>query len=290
MGLYDRDYTQEHHQDSYQYIPQMRIGFPVISPVVKWLLIINCLIFLITYIFRDSGRLAVEWFSVNPESAGKSLQVWRLVTYQFLHDYEGFGHIFFNMLTLFFFGPLLERFWGSRKFLLFYLICGSAGGILYPLLVFAGWLQPYPLIGASGAILGIIAASALLFPTMRVYIFWGLFPIPLILLAVVFAVFSVLTLLRPYDFANAGGEAAHLAGMAVGAVYVLTGPFQKKILLNIRSKRWRKKLDQEHQIQLEVDRILEKVYHSGIGSLSSKEKKILKKATELEQIKKRTIL
>jgi membrane associated rhomboid family serine protease len=287
MGLYDRDYTQENHKDSYQYIPQMRIGFPVITPVVKWLLIINSVIFILTFINRSLGRSAVDLFAVYPEGWA-NLQIWRLVTYQFLHDFEGFGHIFFNMLTLFFFGPLLERLWGGRRFLIFYLICGSMGGILYPLLVFVGWLPAVPLIGASGAILGIIAAAALLFPSMKVYIFWGLFPIPLMLLAVVFAAFSLLTLLRPSEYVNAGGEAAHLAGMAAGAAYVLSGPVRKKLILNVRSKRWRKKMAEQQQLQADVDRILEKVYRSGIGSLSSKEKKMLRKATELEQMKKET--
>jgi len=286
MGLYDRDYTQENYKDSYQYVPQMRIGFPLITPIVKRLLIINSLIFIITFIKRPFGDSAVDLFAVNPEGwAG--LQIWRLITYQFLHDYHGFGHIFWNMLVLFFFGPLLERFWGSRKFLVFYLVCGAAGGVLYSLLALVGWLPSGYLFGASGAILGVLAAAALLFPTMRVYIFWGLLPVPLIVLAGVLAVISTLTLLRPSEFANAGGQAAHLAGMVAGAAYVLSGPIRKKLSLNVRSKRWQRRMAEEQRVQADVDGILEKVYRSGIGSLSLKEKRTLKKATRLEQMKRK---
>jgi len=69
---------------------------------------------------------------VNPETVGRVLQVWRLVTYQFLHG-SAF-HLLANMLGLFFLGPTLERHWGSKRFLVFYLFCGVAGGLSYYLL------------------------------------------------------------------------------------------------------------------------------------------------------------
>ena len=284
MGLYERDYTQDNYQERYQHVPQMRFGFPRITAVVKWLLIINTLVFVISYLNNNFGYLTIKWFSVFPVSVSNVLQIWRIITYQFLHDFEDFGHIFLNMLALFFFGPLLESYWGSRKFLSFYLFCGAAGGILYTILVYTGWLEAGSLRGASGAILGILAACAILFPLMRVYI-WGIFPIPIILLVVIFAGISILTLLRPEKSVNAGGEAAHLAGMAAGAVYVFSGPFVSRLKLRIRSARWRKKMASHQKLTTEVDRILQKVHESGINSLTRKEKKILKKATESEQVK-----
>ncbi len=286
MGLYDRDYAQEDYQYRYQHTPRMRIGFPRITPVVKWLLIINGVVFLLTSMNRSFGIFVIERFSVFPVTIGKTLQFWRLITYQFLHDPTGFGHILINMLWLFFFGPLLERIWGSRKFLTFYLICGAAGGILYPFLALVGWLPVGPLIGASGAILGIIAACALLFPSMRVFVL-GIFPVPMMVLAIIFALISILTLLKPDSFANAGGEAAHLAGMVAGAAYVLSKPLRAKWLMKTKAKKWNQQRDLEQQIQQNLDRILDKVHNSGIHSLSAKEKKILKKATRLEQTKNR---
>ena len=282
MGLYDRDYTQANFRSQFRNAPQMRMDFPQITPMVKRLLIINLVVFAASFIIRPLGEFFFTWFSVYPASLGMSLQFWRLITYQFLHSTSGFGHIFWNMLILFFFGPMLERLWGSRKFLVFYLVCGAAGGVLYPLLALAGWLRVAPLIGASGAILGMLAAGAILFPNMRVLVMF-IFPVRLRILAVILALVSILTLLRPEQSANAGGEAAHLAGMAAGAIYVFSESWRERFRLKIQSGRRQEKITSERNLQLELDRILQKVHASGIHSLTPKEKKILRQATEAEQ-------
>jgi membrane associated rhomboid family serine protease len=259
---------------------------PTITPVVKWLLIINVAVFLLTFIISPLGEFAYYWFSVFPQTVGMALQPWRLITYQFLHSVYGFGHIFVNMLVLFFFGPMLERYWGSKRFLTFYLICGATGGVLYPLLVLAGWLGSAPLIGASGSILGMLAAGAILFPNLRVYV-WGIFPIKLMYLAIIFAGIAVLTLLRPDQLGNAGGQAAHLGGMIAGVVYVLSQSWRDQFTSKMRFKRRQKQMTDERDLQVELDRILEKVHNSGLQSLTSKEKKILKEATRAEQMRGR---
>ncbi len=164
----------------------------------------------------------------------------------------------------------------------FYLVCGAVGGLLYPLLVIIGWLDARQLVGASGSILGMLAAGAILFPNLRVYVL-GIFPIKLMVLAIVLASISILTLLRPSQFSSAGGEAAHLGGMAAGAIYVLSKSWRDKFKLKIHSGAWERRMAAERNLQFEVDRILQKVHDSGIHSLTSKEKKILKKATETEQ-------
>jgi len=284
MGLYDRDYTQEGFQSKFRNAPQMRMAFPKITPVVKWLLIINVAVFLVSFLITPVGKFFFYWFSVYPATLGMSLQFWRLITYQFLHSTSGFGHIFWNMLILFFFGPMLERLWGSRKFLVFYLVCGAAGGVLYPLLALAGWLRVAPLIGASGAILGMLAAGAILFPNMRVLVMF-IFPVRLRIVAVILALVSILTLLRPEQFENAGGEAAHLAGMAAGAIYVFSQGWRERFKLKIQSGRWQKKITAQRSLQAELDRILQKVHDSGIQSLTPKEKKLLRQATEAERMR-----
>jgi membrane associated rhomboid family serine protease len=289
MGLYDRDYTQadfQTHGSRFRGMPQMRFSFPQLTPVVKWLLIVNVAVFLVSIILPSLGIFLIDWFSVFPETVGKSLQLWRIFTYQFLHDPNGFGHIFVNMLALFFFGPMLERFWGSKKFLIFYLICGATGGILYPVLANVGWLSKGPLIGASGSVLGILAAGAILFPNLRVYI-WGIFPVKLMVLAIIFAGISIITLLRPDHFGNAGGQAAHLGGMAAGAIYVLSQSWRGKYLSNLRTRRREKKITAYRDLEAEVDRILKKVHDSGIQSLTRKEKSTLKEATKAEQMRNR---
>jgi len=275
MGLYDRDYSQSEHKASFSNAPQMRIGFPQLTPVVKWLLIIN----VVTYfaqIFGGDSLLNV-WFSVYPVDLPTIFQVWRLVTYQFLHG--SVTHIVFNMLGLCFLGPTLERHWGSRKFLIFYFFCGIAGAMFYTLLVAVGFLPAVPMIGASGAILGVLAACAILFPHFIVFIL--IFPVPIRAAAVAFTAIYLVTVITRQ--ANAGGDAAHLAGMAAGAVYVFSQSWRAGIKLRIRSSLWKRKIAAERELRIELDRILQKVHDQGIHNLTSKEKKILRRATEAER-------
>jgi len=279
MGLYDRDYTRVDSDFRYHSAPQMRV-FPRITPVVKWLLIINIAVFVVTFLIPPLGYFIFDWCAVYPANLGMSLQLWRLITYQFLH--AGPWHVFMNMLVLFFFGPMLERLWGSRKFLIFYLVCGATGGVLYPVLALAGWLDVGQLVGASGSILGMLAAGAILFPNLTVYV-WGIFPLKLMVLAIILAAISIVTLLRPDRYANAGGEAAHLGGMVAGAVYVLSRPWREKFKLRAQAGAWQKKMAAQRKLQSELDRILQKVHDSGIHSLTSNEKRTLRKATEAEQ-------
>ena len=279
MGLYDRDYTRVDFDSRYRYTPQMRFSFPRISPVVKWLLIINIVVFLTAIIIKPLGIIIYQSFQLDPRSLPRALQFWRLITYQFLHDPNFVWHIFFNMLGLFFLGPTLERHWGGKRFLTFYLGCGVAGALFYFLLVAVKFLHARPMVGASGAILGMLAACAILFPHFVVIIL--LFPVPIRVAAVAFtAVYLVAVLTRS---ANAGGDAAHLAGMAAGAGYVFSRPWRERFKLRMQAGAWEKKMAAERKLQLELDRILQKVHDSGIHSLTSKEKKILKKATDAER-------
>jgi membrane associated rhomboid family serine protease len=282
MGLYDRDYTQADFESGPGHAPHFRLSMPKITSVVKWLLIINVAVFLPTFLIPPLKLFIFRWFSVYPATLGTSLQLWRFVTYQFLHSTSGFGHIFWNMLWLYFFGTMLEPVWGSRKFLIFYLVCGAAGGLLYPPLALVGWLDKGPLVGASGAILGVLVAVAVLFPTSRI-LFFGIFPIRVRIVAIVFLVFAILTLLRPYQVGNAGGQAAHLGGMVAGAVYVFSQSWRDRFSLKMRSDAWQRKMTAQRNLQVEVDRILEKVHNQGIHSLTSK--KILKQATKAEQMR-----
>jgi len=281
MGLYDRDYTQADFHHQYRGAPQMRMGLPKPTPMVTRLLIINIVVFVLQLFTKDWLTLM---FSVHPTSLFKVLQLWRLVTYQFLHG--GIFHIIFNMIVLYFLGPILERHWGSRKFLVFYLLCGMVGGLVYPILLWLKIISPHstqgilPLVGASGAILGVLAACAILFPSI-VMIFY-FFPLPIRVVAI------LLTLIAIYGIAtgdNAGGEATHLAGMAAGAAYVFSESWRAKMKLKFRAGQYQKKVAAQSNFQAELDRILKKVHDNGIHSLTSKEKKTLRKATKAEQMR-----
>jgi len=259
----------------------MRLGLPRVTPAVKWLLITNISVYLVNILVFGSatGRMTFlqALLTVNPSSWLRIAQLWRLITYQFVH--WDFWHIFLNMLALFFFGPALERHWGSRKFLIFYLLCGVAGGLFYTLLAVVGFLAAGPMAGASGAVFGVLIACAILFPHFIVLFFF--FPMPIRVAAVIWIGLSVLTVLS--KGANAGGEAAHLAGIAAGAFYVLSESWRTRLKLKFKANRWQRHLDTERKVRLEVDRILKKVHDSGLQSLTTAEKRTLKRATRLEQ-------
>ncbi len=292
MGLYDRDYTQEGFQQQHGQMPHMRMSWPKITPVVKWLLIINTVVFFITALAFQKRNIMVpgfpvpvdfvtKWLSVFPYSFAAILQVWRLVTYQFLHG--GIFHIGFNMLGLYFLGPTLERHWQSKKFLIFYLACGTAGGLFYTLLTVLKFLEVGTMVGASGAILGMLAACAILFPHFVVFIMF--FPVPIRVAAVGLTVMYFFLVLTRAD--NAGGHAAHLAGMAAGAGYVFSGAWRGHFASRVQAKRHKRKTATQQDLHVELDRILKKVHDSGLQSLTSREKKILKEATRAEQMRGR---
>ncbi|MBN1123812.1 MAG: rhomboid family intramembrane serine protease [Sedimentisphaerales bacterium] len=274
MGIYDREYSHSDYQSPHQ---RVQFTMPTITPVVKWLLIINIVTFVFEVIFfADESRInpIEQWFSVFPVNWLTAIQIWRWITYQFLH--ADAAHLLFNMFVLFQFGPLLERQFGSRQFLIFYLCAGAAGGLVYTLLFFG---DQAILVGASGAILGLLGAGAVLYPNLRI-LFMLIIPMSLRMLAILLVVISVMMFLAGH---NAGGEAAHLAGLAVGVMYVLWRPWLNKTRLKIGEGRWQRKIERERSFQSEVDRILKKVHDSGIASLTNKEKQILKEATLREQ-------
>ncbi len=279
MGIYDRDYSQVDYRPSEQ--PPVRFNMPTITPVVKWLLIINIGVYVIQSIsygpiLTDDNPIA-QWFSVFPQTLFAAAQVWRWVTYQFLHATP--GHLLFNMFVLWQFGPLIERQFGSRRFLVFYLCAGAVGGLLYTLVALAGILPIGFMVGASGAILGLLGAGAVLYPNLRVLLMM-IVPMSLRLLVIICVGASVLMILRGH---NAGGELAHLAGLAVGVGYTLLRPRLDGALYRRGQGRWQRKQAKAQALRREVDRILAKVHESGLQSLTRKERRMLKEATRLEQ-------
>jgi membrane associated rhomboid family serine protease len=277
MGLYDRDYTQpESRRQSYN-LSQMRFNLPRVTPAVKWLLIINVVIFAFCQV-PAVGALLASWLAIETTTWATVLQPWRLVTYQFLH--ANAWHIFMNMIGLFFIAPPLERFWGSRRFVLFYLGCGAAGALTYITLALVGWLGVGLMVGASGAVLGVVAACAVLFPHFNLIVF--VFPVPIRIAAVGLMLVYLVNVLTSYGHGGAGGDAAHLGGMAAGLAYVLVSPMCDRMTLKRRSGSWEKRIEEGRRLQIEVDRILAKVHHSGLHSLTRREKTTLKRATQEE--------
>src|SRR6266849_169284 len=169
------------------------------TPWVLRLLIANVIVFFIT---RASPAMISALMFV-PEHI--LVRPWTLISYMFLHG--GMGHIFFNMLGLFFFGPRLELVLGGPRFLLLYFISGIAGALLSFLVT-----PTVPIIGASGAIFGVMLGFAYFWPREPIYV-WGIFPIQARWLVVGMSVLSIYS-----GFGDSGGIAhfAHLGGFLGG--------------------------------------------------------------------------
>ncbi|MEP6992781.1 MAG: rhomboid family intramembrane serine protease [bacterium] len=203
---------------------------------------------------------------------------WTMVTYMFLHG--SLTHILFNMIALYFFGSRVEQRLGPQRFLVLYFISGIAGALMS--VVF----EPYaPIIGASAGVFGVMLAFARFWPRDQIYI-WGIIPIEarwLVVLSTLMALFG--------GYTGGGGVAhfAHLGGFAGAFLYLL---FLERTAGAKRFKRvatsvpaaadamlgnW-KKVDRAtvHSVNKdEVNRILDKISASGIGSLTPQERLFL---------------
>jgi len=189
-----------------------RGGFGSIPPVVKNLLIVNGLVFLAQYVFEGQGIRLEYWGALWGIGTG-NFKGWQLVTYQFMHG--GFTHILFNMFALWMFGSILENFWGARRFFLFYILCGIFAGVAQLLMESNGYA-----VGASGAIMGLMAAFAYLFPNTELYIMF--IPIPVKAKYVIpgFMALDIFGSIAPQAGDNVA-HWAHLGGALAGLIIVI---------------------------------------------------------------------
>jgi len=195
--------------------PMSFFGGPL-PPIVKYIIIANVVMFFLGIFGRDAifGLLALVPAAVYP-----GLQLWRLGTYLFLH--ADFAHILFNMLTLWWFGGPLEQIWGPRKFLLYFFLTGiGAGAVSVPFYLLAGSPDAV-IVGASGALYGLLMAFALIYPNSVVYVF---FMVPVKVKWLV-AIFMVMEFMASASYLGGGrGSAvasiAHLSGALIGYFYL----------------------------------------------------------------------
>jgi membrane associated rhomboid family serine protease len=176
---------------------------------VKYLLFICVGAFLGQHLAPYEIRL---FFGLIPVLVWKKYFLWQLVTYIFLHG--GFFHLLFNLFALWMFGCQLERQWGTKAFIKYFFVTGIGAGICYAL-VSPG--QMIPVVGASGAIYGILLAYGMIFPNQVVYV-WFLFPMRARTFVIIFGAIELYASIA----ASGGGIAhvAHLGGMLFGYVYI----------------------------------------------------------------------
>ena len=215
-------------------------------------------------------------------------EFWRLFTYMFVHG--DFFHIFFNMWGLYIFGSMLESRIGAARFFNLYVISGLCGAGLWML---SNWNSGIPCIGASGAVFGIIVATAMFFPDMRIMLLLPPIPMKLKTFAIVFAILEVFFELSGTQRGVA--HLAHLGGFLGGYLYIkmLYKNEVWDIFSFLKSKGAKKEKGMysmnnpppgwnvtDKVSQAELDRILDKMSLSGINSLSEAEMETLRKARE----------
>ena len=273
------------------------------APVTKWLLISHLVIWLLDLILQPKIGVGVygpsvlyEWGYFSIEAGIQHFQVWRFLTFQFLH--ADFGHVALNMWCVFVFGPFLERWLRSKAFLVFYLLTGIGGALLYSLLVIdPGGLLPdgmvwHQLVGASAGVFGILVGVAMIAPDARIRLWLPPISMTMRTLAIVFLAIEVVMVLTNQN--NAGGSAGHLGGALAGYL-LLKFPLVRSWLTALgsgvqmhrnkpaRKRAYESKLRPTSSVTKddasEVDRILDKINRDGLQSLTDEERELLKRAS-----------
>ncbi|MFC5051340.1 rhomboid family intramembrane serine protease [Rubritalea spongiae] len=256
------------------------------APATKWLLILNIAIFFIDVagVGRESWGRLTPMLAFTMEDTFGRLQLWRLVSFQFLHG--GLGHLMFNMFAIYMFGGIVERVLGTRRYLAYYLLCGVAGALFYALLAWVGWLGSGVLVGASAGIFGIIVALIVIAPDMQVMLLIPPIPMKMKTLGMVMLGIGVYTVLTTGN--NAGGEAGHLGGAFLGFVLMkfprlldwteFIGKSQIVVKAKTPRMNYQAKVRPRTELNLdttEIDRILDKVSTEGLHSLTDEERETL---------------
>ena len=207
-----------------------------VPPVTLYLLIINVVMFLATIALQQGGGIDLNnWLGLHFWKAS-GFNPCQFFTYQFMHG--GFSHLFFNMFSLWMLGPLLERVLGSRRYLLYYIICGIGAGLAQELMWHFTWqdsynalLAQYPglpvdefydllvTIGASGAIFGILLAFGMIFPNLPLSLMFIPYPVKAKWFVLGYGVIELL--FGVTRTMNGVAHYAHLGGMITGIILIL---------------------------------------------------------------------
>ena len=311
MGIYSRDYVREPTGRQH--------GFGSDTPACKWLIIITCVVFLLQLIFVPRAPIPLpeeigvffsqsatsyidQWFSLSFDHL-RSFQIWRLVTYAFLHDRFSLWHLLFNMLGLWWFGTEMERLYGSKEFTWFYLASAAAAGFGYVVWQLLTGMTMIPVIGASGAVLATLTLFAMHYPHHKIGLFYGLLFIEARWVVVIFAIVDLIPVLQSLQgqgIHSGVAHAAHLLGILFGWMYrhyhwhlsswVDWSAIQRfprrfrqsraKKNLRVYAPETEVKPEPEANLEAELDRILAKIHEQGSDSLTAKEQAILTKASQ----------
>jgi len=226
-----------------------------------------------------AARFLDEQFALSARDVFGKLKVWQLLTCALLHGDS--LHLLFNCLFLWFFGRIVERRLGFRRFLWFFAIASlfaAVGYVGWTLVTGAsGWM-----VGASGALMGMVVLAAFWTPFETIYLF-GLFGMPLWFFA---CLVVALDLVQMLESPGAIAHTAHLAGAAYGWIYYKLGGRIDRLgevfdfsRPERRLAKQRRRMEEERELKAVVDAILDKVNREGMAALTPKERRLLKKAS-----------
>lgn len=211
--------------------PQFQSVVPF-TPAVKTLVIANVGIWLVfqfileQFFFRETRPITM-YLGLVPYAVVENFFIWQLVTYMFLHSVDGITHILFNTLLLWWLGAELELRWGKKFFYLYYFVCGVGAAFIYVtgLLLYSavsGRVEPLliPVVGASGAIFGLMVAYGIIFGERIVY-FMFLFPMKAKYFVMLLGAIEVLMMLSTGVGRGQVANLAHLGGLVVGFLFLV---------------------------------------------------------------------
>ncbi len=252
-----------------------------LTPLVRALVVANGAVFLLQ-LLADRFFPFTQWFGLVPALVARGA-VWQLGTYMFLHG--GLLHLLFNLWALAVFGADVEQRLGTAAFARFYAFCGVGAGACALLLA---WGSASVVVGASGAIFGVLLAFALFYPRRPVTLLL-FFVLPLTLEArVLVAVLGALNVLMLAQAGGKGlGQLAHLGGLLFAWLWLRGPDFVAGFRTASRRRRAERRLkvydavsDERRSLQAEVDGLLDKISRGGMGGLSDREKRRLVEASE----------
>jgi len=240
----------------------------VFTDAIKILVSFNFCIFILQTI-SNAENLFFPLFGLVPKLVWSELMIWQPLTYMFLHG--GVWHVLINMFVLWMFGSELEKFWGKTRFLNYYFITGIGSGIIT---MFFGLNSMTPIVGASGAVYGVLLAYGLTYPNRTVYLY-GLIPIKSLWFVMGIGIIAF------FSSFNNGSQISHLthiSGMVIG-YFLLKKPISwrtlwfsvSKKIKEHRVKQEEKKVLKQYVIERDIDVILDKINREGFNSLSKDE-------------------
>jgi len=255
------------------------------TDAIKILISVNFTVFILQSI-SSSEIIFFSNFGLVPKLVWSQLKIWQPFTYMFFHG--DIWHVLINMFVLWMFGSELERVWGKKNFLRFYFITGIGSGLAT---MFFGLQSTIPIVGASGAIYGVLLAYGVMFPNRTVYLY-GIIPIKSIWFVIGIGVIAFFSSFN--NFTNIS-HLTHLFGMIIGYLYLkrpvhfrsLWFSVFKKVL-EYRIQNQEEKISRSVEIERDLNSILDKINREGFKSLTQEEEeRLYKNSKNLSKGKKK---